>query len=170
MRSDLKVAVEETVEQKCEACGRPMVKKWGRHGRFLACSGFPECKTTKPLEETVFTDARCPECGGEMIVRTGRYGRFLACRSYPACKGTQRFTLGIKCPECGGQMVEKKTKRGRIFYGCQEYPKCKFATWNRPVAEQCPHCQFPIMVAKSAGEKGSRLECPKCKGAAEGRQ
>jgi DNA topoisomerase-1 len=170
MRKELKVAVEEEVEQKCEVCGRPMVKKWGRHGRFLACSGFPECKTTKPLEEQVSVDTRCPECGGEMIVRTGRYGRFLACKSYPACKGTQRFTLGIKCPECGGQMVEKKTKRGRIFYGCQEYPKCKFATWDKPVTEQCPHCQFPIMVSKSSGEKGSRLECPKCKGGAESRQ
>lgn len=168
MRKELKVAVEEQVDLKCETCGRPMVKKWGRHGRFLACSGFPECKTTRPLEEDEITvNTPCPECGGEMIVRTGRYGRFFACKNYPKCKGTSRLTLGIKCPECGGEMVEKRTKRGRTFYGCQQYPNCKFATWDKPVAEKCPACGFPIMVAKSSSDKGSHLECPKCKGRVE---
>ncbi|MFZ1948055.1 MAG: type I DNA topoisomerase [bacterium] len=168
MRQELKIAVEEKVDQQCELCGRSMVKKWGRHGRFLACSGFPECKNTKPLEEEAeTTDARCPDCGGEMIVRTGRYGKFLACKAYPACKGTKRYTLGIGCPECGGELAEKRTKRGRIFYGCQGYPKCKFATWDKPVSHKCPDCGFPIMVSKGSGEKGTRLECPKCKGGAE---
>jgi DNA topoisomerase-1 len=168
MRKQLKVAVEEQVDLKCETCGRPMVKKWGRHGRFLACSGWPDCKTTRPLEEDeVTTDARCPECGGEMIVRTGKYGRFFACKNYPKCKGTSKLTLGIKCPECGSEMVEKRTKRGRTFYGCQGYPNCKFATWDKPVAQQCPACGFAMMVAKSSSEKGSHLECPKCKGRVE---
>jgi DNA topoisomerase-1 len=168
MRKELKVAVQEEVDQKCETCGRPMVKKWGKHGRFLACSGFPDCKTTRPLEgEEVSTDARCPDCGGEMIVRTGRYGRFLACKNYPKCKGTARFTLGVKCPLCGGDMVEKRTKKGRTFYGCGNYPECKFATWDKPVSQQCPDCGFAIMVSKGSTEQGSRLVCPKCKGAAE---
>jgi DNA topoisomerase-1 len=167
IKKELKVAFEEEVDQKCEICGRPMVKKWGRHGRFLACSGFPECKSTKPLEKEVSTDARCPTCGGEMIVRTGRYGRFLACKNYPQCKGTMRFTIGIKCPMCGGDMIEKRTKRGRVFYGCQKYPTCKFATWDKPVSEQCPQCGFPVMVMKTSGEKSGQLECPKCKGEAK---
>ena len=165
---ELKVSFEEKVDQKCEKCGSPMVKKWGRHGRFLACSGFPECKTTKPLEEeTVSTDARCPTCGGEMMVRTGRYGKFLACKSYPECKGTARITLGIKCPLCGGELIEKRTKKARTFYGCQTYPKCKFATWDKPVSEKCPDCGFPIMVVKTSGEKSGQAYCPKCKGEAK---
>jgi DNA topoisomerase-1 len=168
MKKELKIAVQEEVDQKCEICGRPMVKKWGRHGRFLACSGFPECKNTKPLEEeAVPTDVKCPTCGGEMIVRTGRYGKFLACKGYPQCKGTSRFTLGIKCPDCGAELIEKRTKRGRSFYGCQGYPKCKFATWDKPVAEQCPQCSYPIMVMKTSGEKSGQLECPKCKAEAK---
>jgi DNA topoisomerase I len=165
MKSELKGSVEEKVDQACERCGRPMVKKWGRHGRFLACSGYPECKTTKPLDdEVVPSDVKCPTCGGEMIVRTGRFGRFLACKAYPECKGTSRFTLGIKCPDCGGDLIEKRTKKGRTFYGCQTYPKCKFATWDKPVGQACPQCGYPIMVAKTSGEKSGQLECPKCKG------
>ena len=168
MRKELKGAVEEQVDEKCESCGRPMVKKWGRHGRFLACSGYPECKTTKPLEaEQVHVDAKCPACGGEMVVRTGRYGKFLACKNYPACKGTQSVTLGVKCPECGEELLERRTKRGRIFFGCQGYPNCKFATWNRPAAQACPQCGYPVMVIKASSEKGNRLECPKCKSGAE---
>lgn len=169
MHKELKGAVEEQVDLKCETCGRPMVKKWGKHGRFLACSGFPECKTTRPLEEeqVVAVDARCPICGGEMVVRTGRYGKFFACKNYPTCKGTQSVTLGVKCPECGQELVERRTKRGRTFYGCQGYPKCKFASWYRPVAQACPQCGYPITVMKTSAEKGNHLECPRCKGGAE---
>lgn len=164
MRGELKRAVEEETETKCEVCDSPMVKKWGRHGRFLACSAFPECKNTKPLDEESSTDAECPVCGGEMIVRVGRYGKFLACRSYPKCKGTRPFTLGIKCPQdgCDGEIKEKRTKKGRIFYGCAKYPECKFATWDKPVGEACPECGFGLMVIKTSRDRGSRLKCPKC--------
>jgi DNA topoisomerase-1 len=131
----------------------------------LACSAFPECKNTKPLDEETPTDAKCPECGGEMIVRTGRYGKFLACKRYPECKGTRPYTLGIKCPNegCEGEIKQKRTKKGRIFYGCDKYPKCKFATWYKPVAQPCPECKYPIMVVKSSREEGSHLVCPNCK-------
>jgi DNA topoisomerase-1 len=168
-KKELKKTVEEEVDEKCELCGSPMVKKWGRHGRFLACSAFPECKNTKPLEEESAGDAECPECGGEMIVRTGRYGKFFACKRYPECKGTKPYTLGIRCPEdgCGGELKQKRTKKGRTFYGCENYPKCKFASWYEPVAEPCPECKYPIMVVKTGGAKGSRLVCPRCKYEAE---
>jgi DNA topoisomerase-1 len=164
MKDELKRTVEEVLEEACEQCGSPMVKKWGRHGRFLACSAFPECKNTKPLEEEASTDAVCPDCGGGMIVRTGRYGKFLACRRYPECKGTRPYTLGIKCPEedCDGEIVEKRTKKGRTFYGCKNYPKCKFATWYKPVGEPCPECGYPILVVKASRDKGSHLSCPRC--------
>jgi DNA topoisomerase-1 len=164
MKEDLKATLEEVTDTKCEKCGSPMIKKWGRHGRFLACSAFPECKTTRPLEEEQHTDAECPECGGEMIVRVGRYGKFLACKRYPDCKGTRPFTLGIKCPRegCEGQLTEKRTRKGRIFYGCDKYPECKFATWDKPVGEPCPECSHPIMVVKTSRDKGSHLKCPEC--------
>jgi len=165
MRAELKGIVTEEVDVKCETCGRPMVKKWGRHGQFLACSGFPECKTTRPLEEDdIKVDAVCPECGGEMTVRTGRYGRFLACKRYPECKGTRALTLGIKCPVegCGGELKEKRTKKGRVFYGCDRYPECKFATWDKPVARTCPSCSYGIMV-RAGGRNAGRLRCPRCK-------
>ena len=141
-----------------------MIKKWGRHGQFLACSAFPTCKNTRPLEEEHQVDAVCPECGGEMIIRTGRFGKFLACRRYPECKGTRPYTLGIKCPRegCDGEITERKTRKGRTFYGCQNYPKCDFATWDRPVAEPCPECSYPIMVVKTSKDRGSYLKCPSC--------
>ena len=166
MKAELKGIVTEEVDVKCETCGKPMVKRWGRHGQFLACSGFPECKTTKPLEEDdVKVDAVCPECGGEMLARVGRYGRFLACKRYPECKGTRAFTLGIKCPveHCDGELKEKRTKKGRVFYGCDRFPKCKFATWDKPVARTCPACSYPIMVEKATRAKGRHLKCPRCK-------
>ena len=166
MKAELKGIVTEEVDMKCETCGKPMVKRWGRHGQFLACSGFPECKTTKPLEEDdVKVDAVCPECGGEMMARVGRYGRFLACKRYPECKGTRAFTLGIKCPveDCDGELKEKRTKKGRVFYGCDKFPKCKFATWDKPVARTCPACSYPILVKKATGAKAGQLKCPKCK-------
>jgi DNA topoisomerase-1 len=169
MKKELKQAVEEEIDEKCELCGSPMVKKWGRHGRFLACSAFPECKNTRPLEEESAGDAKCPECGGEMIVRTGRYGRFFACKRYPECKGTRPFTLGIKCPEegCGGDIKEKRTKKGRIFYGCENYPKCRFASWYKPVARVCADCKYPIMVVRTGRDKSTRLVCPRCKNEVE---
>jgi DNA topoisomerase-1 len=168
-RRELKQELQEEVDEKCELCGSPMVKKFGKYGKFLACSAFPECKNTRPIEEEPAGDARCPECGGEMIVRTGRYGRFFACKRYPECKGTKPVTLGIKCPEegCEGELKEKRTKKGRTFYGCDRYPACKFASWDRPVARQCPACGYSIMVEKTGGAKGKRLVCPKCKHEAE---
>jgi DNA topoisomerase-1 len=141
-----------------------MLKKWGRFGKFLACSAFPDCKSTKPIEgEETATEELCPDCEGEMIVRMGRFGRFLACKRYPECKGTKPYTLGIKCPEqgCEGDVVEKRARRG-IFYGCSKYPECKFASWNKPVGEPCPECNHPIMVVKTTRDKGSHLSCPKC--------
>ncbi len=166
MKAELKGIVTEEVDVKCETCGKPMVKRWGRHGQFLACSGFPECKTTKPLEEDdVKVEAVCPECGSEMMARVGRYGRFLACKRYPECKGTRAFTLGIKCPVegCDGELKEKRTKKGRVFYGCDKFPKCKFATWDKPVDRTCPACSYPIMVTRAAGSRAGQLKCPKCK-------
>ena len=140
------IAEEETSEV-CEKCGKPMIRKIGRYGPFLACSGFPECRNIKSIEgegsEPEMTDEKCPQCGSPMAVRKGRYGKFLACSGYPKCKyikKTQNST-GVKCPKCGtGEIVIRRTRKGRTFYGCSEYPKCDFSLWQRPTGEVCKKC------------------------------
>jgi DNA topoisomerase I len=144
-----------------------MVVKWGRNGRFLACSAYPDCRSTRPLPEEEAlskTDEKCDKCGSPMVIKTGRFGRFLACSGYPECKNTKPVTLGIPCPKpgCGGQIMEKQTKGKRLFYGCSKYPKCDFASWDRPVTHPCPVCQHPFMVQKSTKAKGDHLKCPEC--------
>jgi len=157
-------------DQTCENCGRPMVIKWGRHGRFIACTGYPECKTTKPLngqggEEKPQavdepTGEKCAKCGAPMVMKTGRFGKFISCSNYPKCKTTKAVSIGIKCPEDGGEIVEKRTKKGKLFYSCGNYPKCKFATWYRPVDKKCPGCGASIMIEKRT-KKEEVLACLK---------
>lgn len=147
----------------CEKCGKKMVIKWGKNGRFLACSGYPECKNTKPLEGhdsgiSIHTEEKCEKCGSPMVIKTGKYGKFLACSRYPECKTTRPLSTGVSCPEegCGGMIIERKTKKGKTFYGCSNYPKCKFATWDRPVTKKCPKCGGPFLV-----ERKDKLLCIK---------
>src|SRR5438132_2221649 len=125
----------ETTDVQCPECGKPMLIRWGRRGRFLACSGFPECKGTLPLEgeqqeAPQQTDEQCPECSSPMVIKSGRFGRFLACSRYPECKGRKPFTVttGVRCPRDAGELLERRSRRGRIFYGCSNYPKCDFTT------------------------------------------
>ncbi|MEW6049948.1 MAG: type I DNA topoisomerase [Candidatus Zixiibacteriota bacterium] len=164
---DIKAALTEVTDQYCEKCGAPMVIKWGRNGRFLACSSYPDCKNARPLPEEEArnkTDQKCDKCGADMVIKSGRFGRFLACSAYPECKNTKPLTLGIPCPKpgCGGEILEKQTKGRKIFYGCNKYPKCDFASWDRPVNHVCPVCQNPYLVQKSTKEKGDFWRCPKC--------
>jgi DNA topoisomerase-1 len=162
---------EEATDEKCDKCGKPMVIKYGRFGRFMACSGYPECKNTKEIggngKETgdapKGTGEKCPACGeGEMIVKAGRFGRFLACSNYPTCKTTRPITTGIKCPKgCGGELAEKKTKKGRTFYSCTNYPKCDFASWEKPFDHKCEKCGSGYMVFdKGIDTNTIRIKCP----------
>jgi len=169
---DLK-SKEEQTEIVCEKCGQLMVIKWGRHGHFLACPGYPTCKNTKPFtkdeagvihivekqEET--TDEKCEKCGNPMVVKRGRFGGFLACSNYPDCKTTKAISLGIKCPAegCAGELAQKRTKKGRTFYACSKYPACTFALWNRPVDRPCPQCKAPFLIEKSSKQAGKTIHC-----------
>jgi len=168
---DVKRQQVET-EVKCEKCGGTMVIKWGRHGEFLACSNYPECRNTKEfkkseegkieIQKAETTDEVCEKCGKPMTVKRGRFGPFLACTGYPECKSTKAITTGIKCPECDkGELAQKRTKTGRFFYGCNNYPNCKFATWEKPVNEPCPECGSKILVEKYSKKTGTTtLACP----------
>jgi DNA topoisomerase-1 len=168
--SKQEVTTEKT-DRECPECGKPLVIKLGRAGRFLACSGFPDCRYTEPLngaarEEPVLSDQKCDKCGAPMLIKEGRYGKFLACSAYPKCKNIQPLvkpkSLGIPCPECGeGELQEKKSRYGKIFYSCNRYPKCKFALWDLPVAEPCPKCHFPLVVEKVTKRQGTFRKCPR---------
>lgn len=162
----------EKTDKTCPECGKELVIKLGRSGRFLACSGFPDCRHTEPLngdgkeaEEPVFSEEKCEKCGSQMLIKTGRYGKFLACSGYPKCKNIQPLekpkTLDITCPECGeGKMQEKKSRYGKIFYSCNRYPKCKYALWNPPKAEPCPKCGWPLTEIKTTKRWGTVQRCP----------
>jgi DNA topoisomerase-1 len=157
---------------KCDKCGNAMVIKWGRHGEFLACSDYPDCRNTKEFDraedgslkirETKLSDEKCDLCGSAMIVRRGRFGEFLACSRYPDCKGTKSISTGVTCPECkGGDLVQKRTRGGRLFFGCARYPKCKFALWDKPVDGPCPECGFAVLVEKYSRKTGeTSIACP----------
>jgi len=152
-------------EEYCENCGRPMVLKKGRFGTFYACSGYPDCKTTKQIggsqkKPDVQLDEKCPQCGSNMVQKYGRFGEFTACSSYPTCKYVKQKTIGVKCPECTeGEVVERRSKRGKTFFGCNRYPDCAFVAWARPVTETCPECSSPYMVEKYL-KAGAFLQCP----------
>ena len=157
-----------TEEEFCENCGRPMVLKRGRFGTFMACTGYPECRTTRRLDGAQKKpdqplDEKCPECGRQLLLRNGRYGEFVSCSGYPECKYIKQNLIGVKCPQCKvGEIVEKKARRGNLFYGCNRYPECDFTAPTKPVAETCPECGSPYLLEKVTKE-GTFLVCPNSK-------
>jgi DNA topoisomerase-1 len=156
---------EQGDEEYCENCGRPMVLKKGRFGTFLACTGYPDCKTTKQIggeqkKPDQPLDEKCPQCGNHLVLKHGRYGEFTACSNYPACKYVKQKTIGVKCPECSeGEVVERRSKRGKTFYGCNRWPDCNFVAWAKPIAEKCPECGSPYMTEKWL-KSGTVWQCP----------
>ena len=159
--------VQETAQEEyCENCGRVMVLKRGRFGQFMACTGYPDCKTTRRLDQgrkvpDIPLDELCPKCGRNMMLRHGRYGEFTSCSGYPQCKYIKQNYIGMKCPQCkDGDLVEKKARRrGNIFYGCSNYPDCTFTSAYKPLPESCPECGSPYLVFKNL-KSGPVIVCP----------
>jgi len=164
---DIKATTQEETDEVCEKCGAPMVIRWGRNGRFLACSSYPDCRNTRPLngengiEEL---DRDCPECKSKLVLRSGKFGRFIACSTYPECKYTEAISTGVKCPknDCDGDLVEKRSRRGKQFFGCSKYPKCDFAVWNKPVKKEFLACKYPFMVEKDTIKNSLHCKCSEC--------
>ncbi|OIP48937.1 MAG: DNA topoisomerase I [Desulfobacterales bacterium CG2_30_60_27] len=165
----------EPTELKCPECGGALVIKWGRMGEFLACEKFPGCKHTQDFRRTeaggIEPVARekaeesgeiCDKCGKPMVFKRGKFGQFLACSGFPECKNVRAQTIGVACPQegCDGQLVQKVSKRGKVFFSCNRYPKCTFASWDKPVNEKCPDCGSPHLLEKHSAKQGSRLVCP----------
>ncbi len=164
---------EQPTDEVCEKCTKPMVIKWGRNGHFLACSGYPDCRNTKEytrnadgtlkvVPTTRPSDQICPACSSPMVIKRGRFGEFLACSRYPDCKTTSPISLGVSCPKegCSGYLTEKRSRRGKIFFGCSNYSKtgCDFVSWDRPLPQPCPKCGAKFVVQK-VSKAGTRIRC-----------
>jgi DNA topoisomerase-1 len=161
---------ESSEPEPCENCGKPMALKRGRFGQFLACTGYPECKTTRKIasggkaakKPDVPLDETCPQCGqAKLMLREGRFGEFISCGNYPKCKYIKPKTVGVPCPKpgCGGELIERRSKRGKVFYGCLKYPDCDFVVWNKPVPEACPQCGAPFLLEKATKKEGLVRYC-----------
>ena len=115
------------------------------------------------IQEEV-TDIPCEKCGKMMVVKFGRYGKFLACPGFPDCKNAKPIIkdLGIDCPKCDGQVIERKSKKGRKFFGCSNYPDCDFISWDKPIKEKCPKCEG--VLTEKGNKKGTVVKCinPEC--------
>ncbi len=163
---DKKKLTEKKTDEVCEKCKSPMIIKLGRFGKFLACTNYPECKNTKPIDEDgkigekETTDEKCPTCDKGMVVKNGRFGKFIACSDYPKCKTTKTLAkgTGVTCTKCNeGEMEEKRSKRGRMFYGCNKYPDCEHAVWSKPTGDKCPECKQLLLHAKK-----NFIKCEAC--------
>jgi len=157
---------EQGDEEYCENCGRPMVLKKGRFGTFYACSGYPDCKTTKRIGDTeqkkadVPLEEKCPVCGNHLVLKYGRFGEFTACSNYPTCKYVKQKTIGVTCPKCHkGEIIERRSKRGKTFYGCNRYPECDFVAWGKPLNEKGPECGGEYLIEKWL-KAGPVAQCP----------
>ncbi|MFA7592254.1 MAG: type I DNA topoisomerase [Thiohalobacteraceae bacterium] len=162
----------EALDEACPKCGKPLNIRLGRRGRFIGCSGYPECDYTRNLEDDQGSaepekveGRQCPECGSDLIIRHGRYGKFIGCSGYPNCRHIepleQPSDTGVTCPECKkGTMLKRKSRAGKIFYSCSSYPECKYAVWNEPIAGPCPDCDWPILTLKTTKRKGTEKVCP----------
>lgn len=176
MEINKKDLINEETDEVCEKCGKEMVIKTSRYGKFLACTGFPDCRSTKQLGEPgdkgdgkgekkvepEMTDIKCEKCGERMLIRQGKFGKFYACSGFPKCRNTKALDqdTGVECPKCSkGKMVAKKTKSRKTFYACDQYPKCKYALWSRPSGEKCEKCQSLMVNAGQGEDKCSNKEC-----------
>mgnify|MGYP003301486680 CR=1 FL=1 len=153
MKTAQKVVIES--DKICPNCGRKMLVRTSRFGnQFLGCSGYPDCKTTISInylteledaesenkENSQIVEEKCEKCQSDMVLKTGPYGKYLECVE---CKNRKKYirSTGVKCPKCGeGEIIEKKSKSGKIFFGCNKYPDCSFALWDEPSGNNCPEC------------------------------
>ena len=154
----------ELTEKACAECGKPLRMRFNRRGAYRACSGYPKCKYTEPLEPPeppVAVEGVCPKCGAGLVSRSGPFGRYVSCARRPDCDFTRKPTLGLPCLQCAeGELMEKRSRSGKVFYGCSRYPKCGYAVWDRPVPVPCPACGTPFLLEK-LNRQGRTLRCAK---------
>ena len=151
--SNIKSEGAEISSTKCPKCGANMVVKSGKFGKFLACPNYPECNATLPFDSEISKE-KCPNCGAFMYIRNGKNGKYLSC---PKCNTNRPIAeIAGVCPVCGAPTRRMKSKAGKIFYSCSNYPKCKFMSWEQPTGEKCPKC------GKYLVKKGKKICCSSC--------
>lgn len=163
----------EALDEKCPECKSQLSIRLGKRGRFIGCTNYPECRYTRPLEgdnddeqpqdEAVNRD--CPKCSNPLVYKHGRFGKFIGCSNYPECRHIESLNppkdTNVSCPKCKeGTIQEKRSKRGKVFYACNQYPKCRYAIWNEPLDEACPKCKWPILTLKETKKHGKQKICP----------
>lgn len=168
-----KDVLEQKMDEACPKCGKELSARFGKRGRFVGCSGYPECDYTRNMdgevieksEPEIIPDRTCPLCASPLQIRLGRYGKFIGCTAYPKCKHIEPLEkpadTGVACPECHkGNLLKRKSRFGKIFFSCSTYPDCKYAVWNEPVNEPCPKCAWPLLTIKVTKRKGTEKVCP----------
>jgi DNA topoisomerase I len=168
-----KEVTTESIDEVCPQCGKPLIIRLGKIGRFIACTGYPECKYTRSVEgdgqestePEVLEGRQCPACQSPLLIRQGRYGKFIGCSQYPTCKHIEPLEkpqdTEVKCPECHqGNILKRKSRYGKIFYSCSRYPDCKYAIWYAPIKDPCPTCQWPITMLRITKRWGTQRACP----------
>lgn len=162
----------ETLDEQCPKCGKPLAIRLGKRGRFIGCTGYPECDYTQDLnnegektEPEVVEGRTCSDCGSPLHIKMGRYGRFIGCSNYPQCKHMEPLEkpadTGVECPKChSAKILKRKSRKGKIFYSCGNYPKCDYALWNEPIDKPCPQCAWPLLTVKETKRSGRQIICP----------
>ncbi|HBD7143413.1 TPA: type I DNA topoisomerase [Legionella pneumophila] len=164
----------ELLDEKCPKCQKPLSIRLGKRGRFIGCTGYPDCDYTQDIsnpegeksEPEVVDGRSCPLCHGALHIKTGRYGKFIGCSNYPECKHMEPLEkpsdTGVTCPKCNqAKILQRKSRKGKIFYSCGNYPKCDYALWNEPVDLPCPKCAWPILTLKESKKFGRQILCPR---------
>jgi DNA topoisomerase-1 len=162
----------EVLKEQCPKCQRPLSIRLGKRGRFIGCTGYPECDYTQDMsqdaeknEPEVVEDRVCPVCSGVLHIKAGKYGRFIGCSNFPKCRHMEPLEkpadTGVECPKCHhARILQRKSRKGKIFYSCGDYPKCDYALWNEPINKSCPKCGWPILTVKESKKFGRRIACP----------
>jgi DNA topoisomerase-1 len=168
----------EKLDENCPECGKPLISRFGKYGRFIGCSGYPECNYMRKVDKDGNSEVVappeevegrvCPKDGGKLLIRSGKFGKFISCSNYPKCKHIENMdTLEVEnavgCPECKkGKVIPKKGRFG-VFYSCNNYPECKTIFKYEPISASCPECDYPVMMVHTTKTKGTQHICPKCK-------
>ena len=168
-------ASSEPTDIKCDRCDGQYHIKWSSRGEFLGCSNYPKCRNTREysrdqdgkivVSQPKYSGDKCPKCSKDMLIKSGRYGDYIACIDYPSCPTVKSPQSDIRCPEegCSGNLVPRRTRTGKTFWGCTNYPGCQYAVWDMPVNYKCEGCGFALLTKKITKKDGTRYICPSCK-------
>lgn len=166
-----KDVTQEAIDELCPQCGKALSIRLGRNGRFIGCTDYPTCNYTRNLTDSAVVEPElvegreCPECKSPLVYKSSKYGKFIGCTGYPSCRYIEPLEkpsdTGVQCPQCQkGQLFKRKSRNGKVFYSCENYPTCDYALWNAPLNEPCPKCNWAVLTLKESKKHGLQKICP----------